>query len=286
MTDMARTQDPAAIERDIRQTQEDMSRTVDRIGNQLTARNILNSLLDKADSNDIDARSLLNGARRNPLALAMIAGGAIWLVSDHDAKLPSFRFGDAFRRNGAGSPDQDAVAEMQWIERQDGEDPASYQRRQDIARADYLEVERGEDEDDSSFRQRLDNAAEAFRAQRKRWSYQARHAGSAIRRNSGAALTRTQDMYSSNPMVGGLVAAGVGALFGAILPISRTEEERFSGLADTARGMASEQKDRLAEAVREKKDQLIASVEEQAQPADARSDAQPISVTDAPQPII
>ena len=56
MTDTTRTEDPAAIEQDIRRTQEDMSRTVDRIGNQLNFRNLFNALLDKADDNDVDAR--------------------------------------------------------------------------------------------------------------------------------------------------------------------------------------------------------------------------------------
>ena len=59
--------DPAKIERDIRRTQDDMSRTVDKIGDQLTPRNLLNGLLDKADENGIDARYLVDGARRNPL---------------------------------------------------------------------------------------------------------------------------------------------------------------------------------------------------------------------------
>ena len=90
MTDTTDTRDPATIERDIRRTQDDMSRTVEKIGDQLTPRNILNALLDKADQNDVDARMLLDGARRNPIALGLLAAGAIWLVSDKDAKIPSF----------------------------------------------------------------------------------------------------------------------------------------------------------------------------------------------------
>src|SRR5687768_17249394 len=86
-------QDPEAIERDIRRTQEDMSRTVDKIGDQLTARNLFNALLDKADENNVDARMLLDGARRNPMALGLIAAGAIWLVSDKDSKFPTIRSG-------------------------------------------------------------------------------------------------------------------------------------------------------------------------------------------------
>jgi hypothetical protein len=65
----ATNQDPAAIEQDIRRTQQDMSRTVNKISDQLTFRNIFNALLDKADENEVDARMLVDGARRNPIAL-------------------------------------------------------------------------------------------------------------------------------------------------------------------------------------------------------------------------
>ena len=263
MTDMATTQDPEAIERDIRQTQEDMSRTVDRIGNQLTPRNILSSLLDKAD--DIDARALLDGARRNPLALAMIAGGAIWLASDRDAKLPSFRFGGASRRDGSNSVDHSAS-------------PDAMTRLEDM--------EHREGEGSASFRQHTGNAAQTLHGQPKAWSDQAQRAGRAILRSSTTALARTRDMYSGNPMLGGIVAAGVGVLFGTILPISRSEEERLAGLADTARSLASEQKDRLAATLRDKKDQLITSVEGQAQPAAAGLNPQPATIASTPQAAI
>src|SRR4028118_1615084 len=83
------SEDPAAIEQDIRRTQDNMSRTVDKIGDQLTIKNVFNSLLDKADENGVDTQYLIDGARRNPMALGLIAAGAIWLVSDKDAKFPS-----------------------------------------------------------------------------------------------------------------------------------------------------------------------------------------------------
>ena len=63
-----------------------MSRTVEKLGSQLTPKNLFNALLDKADENNVDARMLFDGARRNPVALGMIAVGAIWLISEKDAK--------------------------------------------------------------------------------------------------------------------------------------------------------------------------------------------------------
>src|SRR3546814_20654988 len=79
------TRNPAEIEQEIERTQDEMSRTVDRIGDQLTPRNLLNSLLDKAEENDITECSIVDGARRNPLDLGRIAAGgrdrksAVWV---------------------------------------------------------------------------------------------------------------------------------------------------------------------------------------------------------------
>lgn len=263
-------QDPAEIERDIRRTQDEMSRTVDRIGDQLTPRNLLNALLDKAEDNDIDARYLLDGARRNPLALAMIAGGAIWLVSDSDAKLPKMsklRSGGSAGNEHHDPHHRDYVTHMERVERLPDEDDLAYQQRRDIARANYFMLERRHDEDHHSFRQRIDEAAERFREKRHAWTDSARHAGGSIRSSGNAAASRAREAYTSNPLIGGLIAATVGAIFGTALPLTRTEEEKLSGAGEAAREKLGEQKDRLVSAAHEKKDEMVARAEERVQHA-------------------
>ena len=256
------TQDPATIERDIRRTQEDMSRTVDKIGDQLTMRNIFNALLDKADENDIDARTVVDGARRNPMALGLIAAGAIWLVSDKDSKFPSIGSGksrksDEFDLEGRDIHHRDYVEHMAAVEMREGEDPVAYQQRRDIARANFLMCERRPDEDEHSFRQRLDDMTESFRQKRRAWMDSASHAGQATSETARRAVSRTQDMYDSNPLVGGVLAASVGAFFASVLPISRTEQEKLHGLGEKARDVASEQKDEITSKLREKKDEIV-----------------------------
>lgn len=205
LTGTQSSDDPASIEADIRRTQDEMSRTVDQIGDQLTPRSIMNALFDKAENNNIDARMLLDGARRNPLALAMIAGGALWLISDRDANLPKKRepkqkddqqslLGQGYsgrsqsRQRGQHDNDLDYVSHMERVEWRDGEDEATFRRRRDIARSNYFMIERGHDEDEGSFRKRLDEAANQFREKRSQLADQARNAGSSLReRGSGVA---------------------------------------------------------------------------------------------------
>ena len=259
------TQDPAEIERDIRRTQEDMSRTVDKIGDQLTMRNIFNALLDKADENDVDARMVVDGARRNPMALGLIAAGAIWLVSDKDSKFPSlgsgksgkFRNSDEFDFEGRDVHHRDYVEHMSAVEFRDGEDSFAYQQRRDIARANFLMCERRPDEDDHSFRQRLDDMTEGFRQKRRAWMDSAGQAGESTAEAARWAASRTQDMYFGNPLVGGVLAAAVGAVVASALPISRTEQEKLHGLGEKARDAASEQKEQLTSTLREKKDEVV-----------------------------
>jgi hypothetical protein len=284
MTDTTTTTDtqpdPAAIEQDIRRTQEDMSRTVDKIGNQLTARNIFNALLDKADENDVDARMLIDGARRNPVALGLIAAGAIWLVSDKDSKFPSVGSRKSKNFDDDWSSDHDVhhrdyVSHMSSVEMGEGEDYATYQRRRDIARANFLMIERNDDEDDSGFRQRLDSMTDSFRQKRRAWSESSGQAGSAAKDKARIAKTKTQDFYESNPLVGGILAAAFGAALGSGLPISRKEQDTLGSVGEKARDMASEQKDQITSKLSEKKDEVLEKADEKLQQTGSGQGQQP-----------
>jgi len=271
-------EDPAAIERDIRRTQDEMSKTVDKLGNQLTAKNLFNAMLDKADENGVDAQYLIDGARRNPMALGLIAAGAIWLVSDKDSKFPSLPSSgkkpqadtkDEFDLHGEDVHHRDYVSHMSALDMREGEDELSYQRRRDLHRANFLMCERRPDEDEHSFRSRLDNMTEAFRANRRAWSDSASQSSSAASEKARAtarqASSRAQDMYSSSPLVGGVFAAAVGAAVGSALPVSRQEQEKLGAVGSKAREMASEQKDQLTSKAMEKKDELLEKADQKLQ---------------------
>lgn len=278
-------EDPAAIERDIRRTQEDMSRTVDKIGNQLTAKNLFNALLDKADENGVNAEYLIDGARRNPIALGLIAAGAIWLVSDKESKLPSMP-----HKSKAGADDgpdfdsdvhhRDYVSHMSSFEMRDGEDPTAYQRRRDMHRANFLMCEQNAGEDDHSFRQRLNEMTDKFRETRRAWTDSASQTGSATSRKARQAAKqasgRAQDLYDSNPLVGGILAAALGAALGSAVPLSRTEQKKLGDVGAKARDMASEQKDQLTSQAMEKKDELLEKADRslQQKPDQAKSPEQ------------
>jgi len=246
------TEDPAMIERDIRRTQEDMSRTVDKIGDQLSMRNIFNALLDKADENDVDARMVIDGARRNPIALGLIAAGTIWLVSDKNSKIPSMgknksNSDDELDLHGHDIHHRDYVSHMSSVEMRDNESPTAYQQRRDSARASFLMCERRPQEDDSSFSQRLDDLTDKFRQTRRAWMGSAADAGKGAKQSMNGAVDKTQELYTGNPLVGGILAAALGAAVGSAFPTTRTEQEKLGSLGEKAHDMAIETKDSLVE---------------------------------------
>jgi hypothetical protein len=256
------TRDPAEIEREIRSTQAEMSRTADQIGDQLTPKNLLNSLLDKADQNGVDARYLLDGARRNPIALAMIALGGIWLVSESDAKASTIKPAGGFKMPSFGSKKSgrhhsDYVEHMSRCEQRPDEDDASYLRRRAQARANYLMIEQRHDEDEKSFRDRLDHATEALRQQRHDFMNRAKGMGQSARSGAGDLGGKASTAYRENPLVGGAIAAVAGAIVGAALPATRTEKEQLGSVGAKALDAAKEKASQLGDTAREKKDVLM-----------------------------
>jgi hypothetical protein len=72
-------------------------------------------------------------------------------------------------------------------------------------------------------------------------------------------------MYDGNPLVGGIIAAAVGAALGGSLPITRQEQEKLGSVGEKARDIANQQKDQIASKVGEKKDELLEKADQKLQ---------------------
>ena len=125
--------------------------------------------------------------------------------------------------------------------------------------------ERRADEDENSFRQRLDSMTDSFREKRRAWADSSAQAGTAVRDKARMAADKTQDFYNSNPLVGGILVAAVGAAIGSSLPITRQEQEKLGNVGEKARDMASEQKDQISSKLHETKDQALEKADEKIQ---------------------
>lgn len=272
MTDTTTDQrSPEEIEREIRATQAEMSQTVRQIEGELTPRAVIDGLLDKAGQKGVDSDYLIDAARRNPLALGMIAIGGLWLVSDADArpsamKLPIGRSNgktDEPHSDGSWAPEHRSYVEhMARCERMADEDDQRYRRRRDHARASYFMIEQGHDEDEGGFRQRLDAATESLRQKRENLGQSAHKFADRSRDRSRQMMDDARGFYSDNPLVSGLAAAFVGAVAGSAMPASRTEENYVGGLGEQALDAAGARARQAGEQLREGKDQMLDRVDE------------------------
>lgn len=270
MTDTTDQRRPEEIERDIRATQAKMSRTVQQIEGELTPRNIIDAMLDKAGQNGVDSQFLIDAARRNPLALGMIAIGGLWLVSDADARPSALKLPiggsngkDKHAADDGWHPEHRSYVEhMARCEPQQGEDEQSYRRRRDHSRASYFMLEQGHDEDEGTFRKRLDEATEKMRQRRERMSERSHAFADHSRERSRRLMDDTKGFYAENPLLGGLAAAFVGAVAGSALPATRTEEDYAGSLGEQALNAAGARARQAGEKVRHRKDDMLDRVDQ------------------------
>ena len=262
--------DPNAIERDIKETQREMSATVDRLSDQLTPRKMLDTVLNKTELGDMDGNDMVDQAKRNPLAIALIGGGLLWLISDKDAK-PSELKPSGFGLSDSSGSSNDYSAEwdshdryhrgyvdhMSRIERNPDEDNVTYLGRRNQARANYLMIEQRHDEDDTSFHDRLDQASDKLREQRDNLADRAGEVRRSASRRARSAASRTAHTFYDHPVIGGLLAAAVGAVAGATVPLSQTEREKLGDAGEAAIDQAKDKAQQVAGQAREKKDEMV-----------------------------
>ncbi len=114
---------------------------------------------------------------------------------------------------------------------------------------------------------------EKFRDKRRAWAETSSEAQDATKRKAQAAVGKAQDLYSGNPLVGGILAAAVGAAFGSALPITRQEQDKLGGLGEKARDLIDENKEQVTSQLREKKDELLDKADAALQPSGGASEA-------------
>jgi hypothetical protein len=226
--------DPAAIERDILKTQDEMSETVARIVTQLEPQNLSDTLMNRAARN----------AQHNPLALALIAGGFIWLVKGKFSQAEQTHLFETAEQEDYPSH-VDYLEHMRSVEWSAGEDAASFQRRRQAARASFFRVEQRPGEDEGRFAQRIELACDQFRQKCGLADQSAASSTGSVRRTGQAAVNTARGFYARDPMTGGLVAAAAGAIVGTVLPLARAEEEQLSAVGKKVRSNIGDQKQRL-----------------------------------------
>ena len=87
------------------------------------------------------------------------------------------------------------------------------------------------------------------------------------------ATHKTKDIFADNPLVGGIVAAALGAAIGSALPATRQEKARLGKIGGQLRDTVAAKSEDATSMLREKKDELLEKAEHALKPSDSQNNA-------------
>jgi hypothetical protein len=253
MSDDAR--DPAAIQREIEETQARLSETLDRIQDRLAPRQLMDQAYDMIRNTTSDTASNVGGlVRDNAIPLTLIGAGLAWLMWSTTGGSDTVR--DAAGRVGRQSRGLTSRARDTWNDARD----TVTRTASDLAdqAGDLAGRVRGRADDTaSSLQDRTQDASGSASGYRDRAAGYARNAGdqargygqSAVdygrgaldqaRDYGGAVQDRAReynenfwDMIDEHPLVAGVMGLALGAAIGATIPASSYEEEWLGDIGE------------------------------------------------------
>ena len=213
------TDDTDQIERDLAQTRARMDRRLDDLGDRLQPNQLVNdALAHVTGGNGADfTQTLIAKAKANPVPAALAAVGVAWLMASSQNKA-------AVGRTEPDLPTRLRSAEAGVVKLRD-EHPDVHASRLDDARGQVLGVARAASDTAASYGQRIKDAVASATHSLGEASHDlARHASSGGEQSS-----------PGNSLVLGAGAALIGLVAGALLPVSRREEQALGTTADRLR---------------------------------------------------
>ncbi|MGB3739758.1 MAG: hypothetical protein WA948_10445 [Pontixanthobacter sp.] len=108
-----------------------------------------------------------------------------------------------------------------------------------------------------SFRDRLDQATEKMREQRDNLTNRAGEARRSASCRARSAASKTVNTIYDHLLVGGFIAAAIGAVAGSTIPMSRTERDKLDDAGEQAIEQAKGKARQLTGQAREKKEEMV-----------------------------
>lgn len=215
--------DPRRLEREIDQQRDHIGEIVDALGQKLSPGDIVDRMMrsGKAGGGDF-ARNLSQTVRDNPVPALLASAGLIWLfASRHDghshAGDPGARYGDTTRMQpgvGTGGGTESAAGLHATTA------PAAHDAQPPMA-----------------------HLGEKLHGVGDRIGHGRDVARDSLRHGGERARNGFEHLLHDNPMVLGALAMAVGSLLGAVVPISRKEDELLGDTGATLRSKVSESVD-------------------------------------------
>lgn len=234
------------IEQDIYRSRHALNDTMEKLGGKLSPGRMVDEAMGLAQGQaDAFAATLGRQVRDNPIPMLLIGAG-IAMLTLHGHKA------EEISKVKPSDDDWHAEHHFRKLEsvraqtpRNEGESDEAYDRRMHDAHATALDIKQMAGEAYDGFQARVSRTVEGLerRANMVRESVsdgmskastfvsdQARHVGEMTHDARG----QVADLYSQNPLAAGAIGVAIGALIGALTPLSSMERDKLQGVADKA----------------------------------------------------
>lgn len=219
---------PEQIERRLARERAEIGNTIDALQERLSPGQFVDHALGYMKTTGAEVASRVGRtAKENPWPLVVTGVGLAWLVasaarnsngnSARSAAGIDHRPDHPLVDDDSDSMLQRARDAAESVQRSAGEAESRFQERVTEAKAKALSLKREAGESAEKFRDRVDAK---FGELRTRAAAKAR----ALRERASAAQERTKELYSAEPLVAGALGVLAGALLGALVPTTRTED--------------------------------------------------------------
>jgi hypothetical protein len=214
--------EPEFLERDIDATRDDLRATLSALERRFSVDRLVDMTIGRIrDRGGEFAGNLGDAAARNPIPLLLTSVGVAWLMMS--------------RRDGGGR--------SSW--RADGTDAAGK-----VTAAAEGVGERVRDAYESS-RETLTNATDSLRSQAETLQWRASRAASATREQVEHAHERMDRLLHEQPLIIGALGLAAGAIIGALVPATETEQHLLGDVRDKAVKKVAESSRQRYEAARD-----------------------------------
>jgi hypothetical protein len=256
MREKHRSDDPDAIERDLRRTRAEVDRTIDEIQERLSPGQLIDEGLRYLRNGPSDylatfGSNLGASVRDNPLPVAMIGLGVAWLAFGQRADAGGSTYRGQYDRSwtagGYGEQSESmadrARAAGARLQRRADETEAAFEHRRQQAMAKVLEVRDQVGESTDQLKQRVAAAMDEASARWEELKANVRDRSHDIRDSAADGMARARDavgagwssagrtsdkaleIFEQQPLLAAAAGVTLGALLGSLLPPTQREAE-------------------------------------------------------------
>lgn len=254
--------DPNAIERDMERTRAHIDRTIDEIQDRLSPGQLLDEGLRYLRSGPQDyfstfGSNLGHSIRDNPLPVALIGLGVAWLAMGQNNGQASRASSGAYGYPAHEVDEEDraskARAAAAAISKRVDESQAAFEHRRQLAMARVLDVKERAGETSADLKARVESALASASTSWESVKQSARRQGRAMRDGTadymasasdafregrsrmGEGGNQAMEVFERQPLLGAAAGITVGALLGALLPVTRAEAKAMEPYGEAVR---------------------------------------------------